>query len=297
MADEIDKAMVIQFQDSVYEAAQQRQSRLSKFASHSMFDGEYAFYDGIGTIEAQEYNSRFPDVVWTQIEHKRRKIIKRRFAITIPMDGIDANSILMDREGKYKNAMVYAMNRVKDALIYEAALATVYTGKDGSTAVTPANDGVFTIDASSGLTIEAILEGQQNWIDAEVGNEAPIPKAMVITGLEHTALMGEIEVISKDYSSQMAFDKAGLSHVMDLEIVKFGAGSSVNKKIVEETDSYRRCLLLAGQAVHVMTAQEFKTEVQPRYDKIDTKQLQIVGVLGAVRTDGLLVQELQTALE
>ena len=72
----------------------------------------------------------------------------REFRCTIYLDNKDEVGVLIDPERNYAASVARAMYRQFDRIVAEAALATVYTGRDMMTAVTAATDGVITIDSA-----------------------------------------------------------------------------------------------------------------------------------------------------
>jgi hypothetical protein len=292
MVDSIDNALVIQFSDQVHVAAQQSKARLRPFVSIKQMKGDYFAYDGLGTVEATEILGRNQAVVFNDIEHKRRKISRRRFALVLPIDASDVRGALVNPQSEYAMACARAMERVFDRIVVGALFASVYTGRDMDTAVTAANDGVDTVTATGGLTYEKLLEINQSFIDDEVGNEAPVTKIMGISGDEHTALMKETELISGDYSRQYVVDGGEIQMANGLKLVKFAGG--ITYPILNVTGGVRDCFAMAQNGMCVGMSKEMEIKIDPRPDLHETTQVSIVFELGAVRTEGVLVKKVTT---
>jgi hypothetical protein len=293
MANEsIDTALVIQFSDQVHVAAQQSKARMRPFVSLKQMKGDYFAYDGLGTVEATEILGRNQAVVFNDIEHKRRKISRRRFALVLPLDASDVRGALVNPQSEYAMACARAMERVFDRIVVGALFASVYTGRDMDTAVTAANDGVDTVTATGGLTYEKLLEINQSFIDDEVGNEAPVTKIMGISGDEHTALMKETELISGDYSRQYVVDGGEIQMANGLKLVKFAGG--ITRPILNVTGGVRSCFAMAQGGMCVGMSKEMEISVDKRNDLHETTQVAIVFELGAVRTEGVLVKKVTT---
>ncbi len=75
--EQIDNALVIQFSDMVHVAAQQNKARLRPHVQIKQMKGDYFAYDGLGMIEATEILGRHQPVVFSDIDHKRRRSEKR----------------------------------------------------------------------------------------------------------------------------------------------------------------------------------------------------------------------------
>ena len=292
MAAQIETAQIIQFSDAVHVAAQQMRARFAGMFEVKQMKGKSYAYDGIGSIEAQELNGRFNKVQFNELQITRRKIGRRRFSLTIPIDADDESRVLLDQEREFANACSMAMARVYDRIGVEAALATVYTGEDMDTAVTFASDGGQTVTATGGLTYEKLLEIGQNYIDEDVGTDMIEDFVFCISGDEHTALMKETELISGDYTREFVVEKGSMQRAVGLKLIKF-AGNAVNP-ILSVSAGVRSCIVLSTRGLCYAMPKQFEIEIQPRPDLVQTRQVQINWTLGAVRTEGVLVQKVTT---
>ncbi len=288
----IDKALIIQFSDMLQIKAQQIRARLRPFVRITPMTGDLFAHDGLGDVEATEVFGRIQPTVFNDIEHLRRKIRRRRFVVTLPIDDSDVRGVLINPEGEYARACILAMERVFDRVGVESLFATVNTGRDFETDVTFANDGGFTVNATAGLTYEKLLEINQNWIDADVGNDVPVTKVMGISGDEHTALMKETELISGDFSRQFVVDKGEMIMANGIAIIKFAANA--RNPILAVSSGTRDNFAITSRGLRYGLSKEMEISIKDRPDFVDTKQVQIVGILGAVRTEGVLVQKVQS---
>ncbi len=150
----IDKAMITQFSDMLQLKSQQIKARLKPYSRMKPMKGDLFAYDGLGDVEAQEVNGRIQLTQFQDIDHLRRKIKRRRFVVTLPIDDMDERGVLINPESEYASACIRAMERVFDRVGVDALFASVETGRDFETTVTYANDGGFTVDATAGLTYE-----------------------------------------------------------------------------------------------------------------------------------------------
>ena len=293
MANEtIDVAMVTQFSDQVHVQAQQSKARLRPFCKIKQMTGDVFAYDGLGLAEATEILGRHQPVVFSDIEHKRRKISRRRFALVLPVDASDVRGALIAPESEYAMACAKAMERVFDRVVVAALFASVYTGREFGTTVTYASDGVRTVTATSGATYEKLLEVNQNFIDDEIGNEVPVSKMMAITGDEHTAFMKETELISGDYNRNYVVEKGEIQSACGIQLVKFAG--AITTPILTVSGGVRDCFVLAQDGMCVGMSKEMDIKIEDRPDLHETKQVSIVFELGAVRTEGARVMKFTT---
>ena len=292
MAAQIETAQVIQFSSAVHLAAQQMKARFASLFPVKQLTGKSFAYDGIGSIEAQELNGRFNRVTFSDLKIVRRKIGRRRFSLSLPFDEDDASKVLVNQEAEYSQACSMAMARVYDRIGVEASLAVVYTGEDMDTSTSFASDGGQTVTATSGLTYEKLLEIIQNFIDADVGNDMVESFVFCVTGDEHTALMKEIELTSGDYNRQYAIEGGSIQNVVGLKLIKFAAKST--SPILSVSGGVRSCIAMSTRGLCYAMPKQFEISVQDRTDLVQTKQVQVNWTLGAVRTEGVLVQKVTT---
>lgn len=287
MVQSIDTALVIEFSAMVHELAQQKISKLRPYTILKQMQGDVFAYDGLGRVEAREVTGRNVPATFDDITHTRRKIARRRFMVNLPIDQSDVRGALMNPDSEYASACVAAMQRQYDRVVYQAAFADVYTGRDFETTVTAATDGVITVDATAGLTYEKVLEILQNFADVDVDEGEK--KFMTITGDEHTSLMGEVELTSNDYSRMFDMEGGKIKSALGLDLIMFGA--SVPSPIIPVVSSQRQLLAATSRGICVGISKEMSVKIQERTDLVETDQVQILLEMGAVRTEGVLVQK------
>lgn len=289
----VDVALKTQFSDMVHVKAQQVRSRLRDKVMIKSMSGDQMSYDGIGDIEATEITSRNQKVEFSKIEHLRRKISGRRFGVTLPIDMADVRGALLNPEGLYADAMVRALERQFDRVVVQAAFAPVYTGRDFETVVTASDDGVVTVDATSGLNYDKLLEINENFADKEVGTQ--LPESFVFAGAakEQKQLMNETKLINGDYSREYVIDKGQVQYALGMEIVTYGGG--VQNPILNVVSGTRDCIAMSTRAICVGISKDISIDIiDARSTHYETFLVQIVGQFGAVRTEGVLIQKVQT---
>lgn len=289
----VDEALITQFTDICHQQSQQIKARLRPYVNVIPIKGDVATYDGVGTVEAREILGRIQPVQFTDIEHYRRKITRRRFEVTIPVDSSDVRGMLTDPHSKYAQAIVMGIERRFDRLCLEAAFADVWVGREFDKKLTAVEDGVMTVDATSGLTYEKLLEIKQNFIDADVGNDMPEKFFLGIAGDEHTDMMNETKLISGDYSRQYVIDKGEIQNALGFDIVKY-AGKAKKPMLKVDGSGNRECIAASTRGIVVGVSLAPKLSVDNRPDYYETDQIQMIVEMGAVRTEGCLVQKVKT---
>lgn len=300
MTIQIDPAQVIQFSSQVDVAVQQQQARLKPHVAMQKVTGRDATHEGMGTIDMIEITSRHQKTVGQDVASTRRRIRMREFRATVYLDKFDELTTIIGPNSKYAQVLAYSAMRKFDALVVEAALASVYTGKDMTTVVTAAADGVLTVDATSGLTREKVDEIQENFINNDVTtDDESVPVMLLASGDEHTQLKGEVQFTSGDYVNNKPFASGRLKEVDGMNLVLYGHKTNGNN-ILSSTGSTRRCIAMTGGgnqfAVEVGMLQDVGIEVSPRPDLNNLTQLQASLFMGATRTQGARVQQVNTTI-
>lgn len=287
----IDNALITQFSDMVHINAQQMNARLRKWCEVEPKKGDVWSYDGLGPVEAREITQRSAPVVFADIEHTRRKIRRRRFEVTLPIDASDVRGALLDPSQKYPKAISAAMDRVFDRIALGVAFSDVQTGREFDTTLTFAQDGGLTVNATGGFTYEKLLEVNKNFTDGEVGNDIPVEKFITVSGDEEEDMMLETELVSGDFNRQYSIEKGQMVMAVGNNIIKYGA--SVSNPMLTESGGERFGMAATKGAIHVGISKEVQLKVQDRSDLIETTQVQAIFELGAVRTEGKLVQKIR----
>lgn len=292
MVASIDTALITQFSDMVHAEAQQLQSRLKPYLMVKQMTGDVFAYDGLGRVDAREVSGRNVPATFDDITHNRRKIARKRYVVNLPIDASDVRGALLDPQGEYAKACAAAMMRQYDRVAAEAAFASVLTGRDFGTTVTASSDGVLTVNATGGLTYEKLLEIKQNFINGDVGLDANEKIFFAISGKEHTALMGETELVSGDFTRQFAVEKGQITNAIGMDIILFAGSAPL--PILDVTGGVRSCIAASSRGICVGVSKEMAVKVQERNDLIETTQVQVIMDIGAVRTEGVLVQKVTT---
>lgn len=294
MTQQIDNALVIQFSEQVHVKSQQMKSRLRDSTEQKMVKGQDYAYEDIGSLEAVEIISRHQATAGQDIAHGRRRIRMREFRATIYLDKKDQLETLIDPQRNYAQAVARALYRKYDAIAVEAAFADVATGKDFSTTVSFATDGGLTVDATAGLVYEKLLEINENFIDNDVGTDEMEDYFLTVTGEEHTDLMGETELTSGDFVRSFSVEKGKMIMAAGLELKHFAANATV--PILNVASSVRSNVAASKRGICVGISEELTIEIDKRPDLNNLTQVQASMFMGAVRTEGKLVQKVTTTV-
>lgn len=288
----IDQAQIIQFSDMLHVKSQQIRSRIRPYVNIKPMVGDLFAYDGLGIVEAREIQGRIVKTEFDDIEHNRRKIKRRRFVVTLPIDESDVRGMLTDPQGPYAEACIRAMERVFDRVGVESAFADVYTGRDFGTTVTYASDGGVTVTATAGLTYEKLLEIKKGFINNDVGTDIPETFLFLLSGDETDQLMKETELTSGDFSRSYVVDQGEITKAVGMNLITYGA--DVANPILSVASTTRSNIAMSSRGLAYGLSKTMDVKVQSRPDYVELKQVQVIGELGAVRTEGILVQKVTT---
>lgn len=300
----IEQAAKLNFKQSFLELAQQTKSALA--GSPAVIYGESMGKTNntarIGRIELAKVNTRNPDKAYGEYAVDNRRYTKSRWTRTITIDAKhDVNELLKDPTSDLLKQLWNAKERVIDRVIARAALGDVLIGAPDAapTVVSAVNDGVITVDASAGLTYAKIQEITQNFINADIPYAMYKGSLIAISGKENTNLMGEDEFINSDYITGKPVMDGIQMQAGTYGIVQFAGsvngGITVLNPVLPEGSTLRDCMVLAPESVEVaMEVADISVERNP--DKVNSNDITIDFWIGAMRTEGVRVQKLQTTL-
>lgn len=295
MAD-ISTVLISQFSDMLHVEAQQLNSRVMGRVQVVPIKGESFFYDGLNKLGARIDNTRNPLSNPSAPQFNRRKMTHNRIIAEVAIDQRDIRDMMSDPKGALATQCIAAIHREVDRQGVVSALASVYTGADGSTLVTAANDGVQTINATGGMTYEIMRQISRKFMNYDVGLENDEKLMFFGTADEHDDLLGETEFISNDYTAQMVVDNGRLMKAFGIDIILFGA--SVDNPILTVNTATRDCIAMSNRGLVYGLSSNIKVNVinnHPKY--VETDVIQVVMDLGSVRTEGVLVQKVQTTVK
>lgn len=288
-----DTVQITEFSSMLDVKEQQMTTRLTPYTVRKTIIGDNFAYDGLTEVQAYHANGQNPDIQPVQASFTRRRMSRERVVVTLFVDDRDVRGMLTDPQSELAMLCIAAVERETDRVIYDAMFATVYTGRNFGTSVSYTSDGVTSVDATSGMTYEILLVVRANFMDAEVGNQGQVPIAIGISGDEHTDLMSEIELTSRDYRSDYTIEKGIITSGLGMGFIPFGAGSNVTDPILETVSSERISFALSARGVALGISLERKVEVKDHPTKIETKIVNVIKELGAVRTQGVRIQRLR----
>lgn len=224
MSTQVDRAFVNQFSANVMMLAQQREGRLLGAVRNEILNGEFGFFDQIGSVEAVARTTRHGDTPITEVPHSRRRVNAEDWELAEIIDRQDVARMLTDPQSDYVRAFAAAMNRRMDATIMTAFFADAPTGKTGATNVALPAGQVVAVDfvetgsaTASGLTVAKLRRARELLLDAEVGDDQFY---IACSQREINGLLRDAQVSSADFNTVRALVDGQVNSFMGFNFIR-----------------------------------------------------------------------------
>lgn len=185
---------------------QQKGSKLSSCVRVEVQNSDRGFYDQIGPTEAVDITKPHADTPLLNTKLDRRMVLLKTSDWADLIDSDDFLHLVEDPTSSYAQNAAYALGRVKDRRIIEAALGDAYTGNDGTVKVPLPKEQIIGVNygeaKASGLTIEKLRLARQMLDDADVDDNEE--QYCVVTAKQIADLLRSIEITSDDYNTVKA---------------------------------------------------------------------------------------------
>lgn len=302
MSNEVEVARSKQYSANVFHLSQQKGSRLQNAVRREMQRGVSAFYDRIGSVDAQTKVGRHSDTQYSDTPHSRRMVtlVDKFYADLV--DNEDKVRMLISPESEYAKAAVYALGRAKDDEIIKAALGPAFGGEQGTEVVNlpdsqkvAASNGTAT--AGTNLNVRTLRFIKEKFDSNDVDEE--LPKHIAITSLQLQSLLGEEEITSADFAIVKALVQGDVNFYMGFNFIRtqrlpraasnvtftpsshlVGAGGGT---IVAATS--RRCFAWAQDGLLLATARDINARITEMPNKHYATQVYASLHMGATRME------------
>lgn len=203
---------VQQYSTNIALLLQQKGSKLRNAVTVGSYTGKAASpVDQIGKVEMQSVTSRFAAMGRVDAPTDRRWVYPSDFDLPQLIDSFDKLRLITDPSSSYVQNAVMAAGRQFDRLICTAFTGTAKTGETGSTSTsfTAGNEvDVAVGGANSKLNVAKLREVKRIMMANHV--DFDMEEAFVgITAADHDALLGEIQVVSRDFNGGQAVLRDG----------------------------------------------------------------------------------------
>lgn len=283
MPESITEAFVNQYQNTMRILLQQKDSRLEGMTIPPVkMEGEYLYWERLGSTEAIELNTRHGDTPNIEQDHTRRRSTAQPYVWATLLDRVDAARMLVDPKGPYQEAARMAMNRRKDRIILAALGGYAYSGKAGATAVAlPAAQKVA--HGSVGMTIAKLLSAKQILDEAE----APTERYFVCPSESIIDLLGTTEITNADYNTVRALASGQIDSFLGFKFIQTELVYLENSSDTTTWYNYAFCKGAIGYA----NIEDVTVRLTERSDKNYSWQAYVSMDLGATRIEDEMVVE------
>lgn len=194
---------VQQYSTNVQLLLQQKGSKLRPFVSMGTHVGKAASpVNQIGAIEAQRVVSRFAPMGRVDAPMDRRWVYPIDYDLPQLIDTFDKLRLLTDPSSEYVQNAVFAMGRAMDREIIPAFIGAAKTGETGSTTTsfTSGNEVDVSVGGTNSRLNVAKLRAVRELAMANHIDLMEDPLYCGLTAKDDSALLNEIEIISRDFN-------------------------------------------------------------------------------------------------
>jgi hypothetical protein len=214
---------VQQYSTNVALLLQQQGSKLRDTVTTGSHVGKAASpVDQIGKVEMQTVTGRFNPMSRVDAPTDRRWVYPSDFDLPQLIDSFDMLRLISDPKASYSRNAALAAGRKMDAVILAAVLGTAKTGETGgtNTSFTSGNEvDVAVGGANSRLNVAKLRECRRLMMAKHIDLDAEMP-VIAITAQDHDALLGEIQVVSRDFNGGAPVLQSGkISEFMGFKFV------------------------------------------------------------------------------
>lgn len=284
MSTQVTTAHVEQYRANVYHLVQQKGSRLRSAVRNETQVGKNAFYEQIGSTQAQKRTSRHADTPRMDTPHARRRVSLTDWEWADLIDEQDRIRMLIDPSSPYATAAMWAMGRSMDDTIIEAADGTAYTGESGSTSTSFDSNMIVDVQtvwpgvsaADTGLNVAKILEAKRLLLSNNVDPDEEM--FMVVNAAQAKSLMLDERVANADYNS--------VKPLVEGNIARYGGFTIIpTERIGVDSNSDDKVLFWTKSGMLLSVGKDMKTRVTERDDKGYATQVYCCMSIGATRME------------
>jgi hypothetical protein len=272
----ITQAFVQQWDTTIRQQAQQKQSRLaSTVFDKGTITGESFTANRLAPLEDTPQNTvRHGDTEWSDATHTTRVALMQDFYQALPVDRADEPKVLANPTGAYMDSLVSAWNRRQDKLIFNALIGNSQT-KEGALIALPAGQKI--VAGATGFTKAKIITARKifrkNEADQHNGEELFLPYNSEM--LED--ILADTTLTSADFMAVKMLQDGDVSG-------KWMGVNWIPYEGIQLVSTTYSTVMYAKSALHRGTG-FVEGKSQRRGDKKDTMQVSMAASFGSVRVE------------
>jgi len=278
VSQQITTAFVQQYHDLVERLLQQFNSKFRNAVRVESQQGEQAYWEQIGSVEAEEVFTRYADSPQMDTPHARRMVTLRQWDVGDYIDRFDRVKLLIDPSSTYVQNFVSALARAFDITVIgrntigdAATLAgtggffnTSYTGKTGTTTVAFPSANKVAVDfghsgVNANMSIAKLIEARR--LLMTFFNDPEVEEWFCgISPSQLASLLKTTEVTSADYNSVKALVRGEIDTFLGLKFI-------ISMYLMNDANPYRLCPVWAKSGMLLSIGKDIVTRVSERSDK------------------------------
>lgn len=284
MSVEITTAFVEQYSANVHHLSQQKPSRLRNSVDVEMVRGKNAFFEQIGSTEAQLRTTRHADTPRLDTPHARRRVSLSDYDWADLIDNEDQIRMLIDPSSPYAQAAAMAMNRKMDDVIISAADGTAFTGVAGGTSTAFDTNMIVDVQirdvgvsaADYGMNVAKVIEAQR-LLDANEVDETD-PRFIVWNARQRASMLKATKATSSDYNTVKALVTGQINEFMGFTFIR-------SERIGTDSNSDDKVLFYAKSGIRMGLGSDIQLRISERADKNYSTQVFATMTIGATRME------------
>lgn len=279
--DTITAAFVQQFADGYIMAAQQKDSRLQATVMDiGGVEGSSFTANNLGATEANDVTNRLGDTEWADNSNDTRVAMMQDKDWSTPVDKFDVPKLKANPQGPYTQNGIAALNRKKDAVIYNSLTGVSLVRASESTPYTtialPSSQKI--VDGGVGMTKAKLITAKKLFRKAEADEQNGEELYMLYDSEMLEDILSDTTLTSADFMSVQMLQEGKLAGKwLGFNWTPYEALKTVGT--VKTTVAYTKSGTQFG------TGLSREIDIGPRRDKKNATQIYIAESYGAVRTD------------
>lgn len=291
MADQITTAFVRQFSDNFKLTAQQLETDLRAIVTVETNIKDKKYIDYIGeTGEPTAQTSLIQDRNLAEIPHSRRLVITLPYEKTVPIPKAASLRMLADPTNPYQVSVKAAFERFLEKKLLLAAI-----GNSISVSTAELTETVIALPATQkieeggtvGMTAGKIVACRTRFNKNNRGKEELFLR-LSPQGIEDLFL--DLDVT---YPQQQALELCRTGKMVDLWGFKVEMSTQLYRSAAEGSPGIRSAVAWCKQGLAIGFNQDFEAAIEPRYDKVNLRQLAATIDFGCTRLQETDVFEIQ----
>ena len=290
----IEVAFVNDYKTTIQFLLQQQGSRFRASVMEDTYKGKAGMaVEQFGVATAQKRTTRHGDTPILGLSQDARWVFPNDYEWGDLIDDQDKLRMIIDPTSAKAQAGAFAMQRAQDDEIIAAFFASSYVGQNGSDTETfdTTNYQVASTvgGTASSLNVAKLQSAKRLLMKANKG-EIMEPIYCAISSEEHDALLKEIQVVNKDYNSQMVLEEGDIKRFMGMEFIL------TERLTNDSTGTYRNIPVWLKSGMHLGIWEDIVAKVSPRPDKGFATQIYLRETIGATRLMQGKVIQIQTTI-